>query len=517
MSDIVGSKTLRDMWDELSRIDNGKKVLIFHDCDGNNCEFTYPQFNEEINKTANLFLDLGIKKGEKVAIQLHNCPDLLMCWFGLAKIGAVMVPLNTKYTQEECEDILKKCDVTTVVIEEDFLPFYDKNRPNNDNGIENILLARSEKQIPHTINFREDKEKQPGELKELRPLSSDDVVEILFTSGTTSKPKGVVITHCNMLYAGIFTAWQLSMNHNDRFLTIMPAFHVDFQLSALMPILTVGATMIVVEKYSARKFWKQVCDYKATITECIPMMVRTLMLQPQQEWEKDHCVREVYFYLALPNEEKIAFEKRFNVRLLNSYGSSETTVGVIGDPPFGERNWPSIGKSGLSYEAKIIDEDGNELPPNTIGEIYIKGVPGRTIMKEYYHDPEATAKTLKPGGWLHTGDKGYVDESGWFFFVDRKVNMIKRSGENISTTEIENILMCHPKIAEAAVIGVPDPIRDQAVKAFIIFKDGEKLSTEEILEYCSCHMAEFKVPSIIEIRECFPRTCTYKIQKKLLN
>ncbi len=516
MADIVGNKTLRDLWDEFARIHGEKKVLIFHDCNGKDCEFTYSQFNEEINKTANLFIDMGIKKGDKVAIQLYNSPEILMCWFGLAKIGAVMVPLNTKYTQEECGEIIKKCGVSTVVMEEKFLPFYDRSRPNNDIGIKNILLARSEKQIPRTINFGVSKEKQPKVLKEIRPLSSDDAAEILFTSGTTSKPKGVVITHCNMLYAGIFTAWQLSMRQDDRFLTIMPAFHVDFQLDALMPILTVGGTMIVVEKYSASRFWKQVCDYKATITECIPMMARTMMMQPEQEWEKNHCVREVYFYLALTKKEKDAFEERFNVQLLVSYGLTESLVGVIGAPPSGERNWPSIGRPGLSYEAKIIDEEGNELPPNSIGEILIKGVPGRTLMKEYYHDPEATERTLMPGGWLRTGDKGYVDESGWFYFVDRKVNMIKRSGENISTSEIENILMCHPKIAEAAVIGVPDPIRDQAVKAFIMFKNGEELSVEEILEYCKGRMATFKVPSFIEIRTSFPRTCTYKVQKKLL-
>lgn len=123
MADIVGNKTLRDMWDELVRINGEEKVLIFHDCNGNNSEFTYSQFNEEINKTANLFLDLGIKKGDKVAIQLHNCPEILMCWFGLAKVGAVMVPLNTQYTQEECEDIIQKCGVATAVMEEKFLPF----------------------------------------------------------------------------------------------------------------------------------------------------------------------------------------------------------------------------------------------------------------------------------------------------------------------------------------------------------------------------------------------------------
>lgn len=517
MGDIVGNRTLRDLWDELSRTDSEKKALIFHDCNGRKREYTYPQFNEEINKAANLFLDLGIKKADKVAIQLYNCPEFIMCWFGLAKIGAIMVPLNTKYSQEECEDIIERCGVGTVVTEEEFLPFYEGSIQSNSSSIHTILLARSEKPISGTISFTEMKNKQPKELKELRTLSSDDAVEILFTSGTTSKPKGVVLTHCNLLYSGFFTAWQLSMRSDDRFLTIMPAFHVDFQLSALMPVISVGATMISVEKYSARRFWKQVCEYKATITECIPMMIRTMMLQPQQEWERDHCVREVFFYLSLTEEEKKAFEERYQVRLFTSYGLSESLVGIITDPPCGERRWPSIGKPGLSYEAKIIDEEGNELPPHTIGEIYIKGVPGRTLMKEYYNDPEATAKTLNAEGWLHTGDKGYVDEDGWFYFVDRKVNMIKRSGENISTTEIENILMGHPKIAEAAVIGVPDPIRDEAVKAFVIVKDGKKLSEEEILEYCRTHMAEFKVPSFIEIKTCFPRTCTYKVQKKLLH
>ncbi|NLI91324.1 MAG: crotonobetaine/carnitine-CoA ligase [Peptococcaceae bacterium] len=515
--DIVGNQTLRDLWDELARIYSQKTGLVFEDCSGGVSEFTYSQLNEEINKAANLFLDLGIKKDEKVAVQLYNCPEFLMCWFGLAKIGAVIVPINTKYTQEEVGYIVKKSGAVTAVIEEDFLPIYDRSESNDDLGIKTILLARSEKQIPGTINFMKNKQIQPGELKESRLLCSDDVAEILFTSGTTSKPKGVVLTHCNLIYAGIFTAWQVSLRHEDRYLTIMPAFHVDFQLNALMPVLIAGATMIAVEKYSARMFWKQVCRYKTTITEAIPMMARTMMMQPQQEWEKDHCVREMFFYLPFPNQDKKAFEERFHVRLLTSYGSTESLVGVIGDPLYGERNWPSIGKPALSYEAKIVDEEGNELPPNQIGEICIKGVPGRTLMKEYYLDPEATAKILKPGGWLHMGDKGYVDEAGWFYFVDRKVNMIKRSGENISATEIENILMCHPKIAEAAVIGVPDPISDQAVKAYLIFKDGEELSTEEILEYCKGRMAEFKVPSFIEIRTSFPRTCTGKIQKKLLN
>lgn len=220
--------------------------------------------------------------------------------------------------------------------------------------------------------------------------------------------------------------------------------------------------------------------------------------------------------MSITTEEKVSFEKRFNVSLFNSYGLTESLVGAIGDYPYGERKWPSIGRPGFSYEAKIADKNGNVLPVNTIGEIYIKGIPGKTLMKEYYNDPESTAKALSPDGRLRTGDKGYVDESGWFYFVDRKANMIKRAGENISTTEIENVLVSHPKIAEAAVIGVPDPIRDQALKAFVVLNKSEKLSIEEIFEYCKENLAEFKVPSFIRIRKSLPKNGTFKVDKKML-
>ncbi len=167
-------------------------------------------------------------------------------------------------------------------------------------------------------------------------------------------------------------------------------------------------------------------------------------------------------------------------------------------------------------EHPIVDDQGNEATPNTTGEIVIKGEPGKTLFKEYYNNPEATAKALDSHGWLYTGDSGYMDEDGYFYFVDRNVNLIKRSGENISSSEIENALVCHPKIIEAAVIGIPDEMYDEVVNAFVILKEGEILSTEEILEFCSTHMAAFKVPAHVEFRTEFPRTCTGKVQKNVL-
>ncbi len=341
-------------------------------------------------------------------------------------------------------------------------------------------------------------------------------MQIIYTSGTTSKPKGVLVTHANMVFSGLYGDWEVSLRGSDRVLTSMPACHSNFQLAALMPVITAGATIIIVEKYSARNFWKQIRHYRATVTQCVAMMLRTMMLQPVDPDERNHCVREVLYFISVTDEEKEAFEERFGVKIMNTYGSTESIGWVLTDPPVGKRNWPSVGRAGLGYEVRIADMNDNELPHGATGEIQVKGVRGRSLMLEYFNKPEATAETFTEDGWLKTGDQGYQNDNGWFFFVDRKSNMVKRQGENISTTEIEEILEEHPLIAEAAVIGVPDPIRDQAIKAFVRFAPGCEMSVDEIESYCRSKMATFKVPSFYEIVDDFPRTCSMKIEKKLL-
>lgn len=201
---------------------------------------------------------------------------------------------------------------------------------------------------------------------------------------------------------------------------------------------------------------------------------------------------------------------------MNAYGSTESIGWALTDPPVGKRNWPSVGRAGLGYEVRIADLDDNELPHGQVGEIQIKGIRGRSVMLEYFNNPKATEETFTEDGWLKIGDQGYQDDNGWFFFVDRKSNMVKRAGENISTTEIEEILEEHPNISEAAVIGVPDPIRDQAIKAFVLPHDKSKVTIEELKTYCESKMAKFKVPTYFEIVDDFPRTCSLKIEKKLL-
>ena len=538
MADIVGNETLRDMWQSVVERKGRRHFLTFQNRVGDVFEYTYAAFDEDVNRIANVFLDLGIEKGDHVALHLHSSPEFLMCLFGLAKIGAVAVPINEQYLADEAEYILENSDAICVVVEPLFYETYQELLARGHYFPKGVVVARAGTESPKSnIDFssiytplgtvEEGQQgiydfwmmrcEQSAILRDSCELASDDPVQIIYTSGTTSRPKGVVLTHANMVFSGLYGDWEVSLRGSDRVLTSMPACHSNFQLAALMPVITAGASLIIVEKYSATRFMKQIRHYKATVIQCVAMMLRTLLLQPVDPEEKNHCVREVLYFIPITDAEKEEFEQRFNMRIMNTYGSTESIGWAITDPPVGARNWPSVGRAGLGYKARICDMEDNELPPGEVGEIQIKGERGRSVMLEYYNNPEATENTFSVDGWLKTGDQGYQDDNGWFYFVDRKVNMVKRSGENISTTELEEILEQHPAIAEAAVIGVPDPIRDQAIKAFVRFAPGESMTLAEVEQYCKDHMASFKVPTFYEVVEDFPRTCSMKIEKKLLS
>ncbi|RYV51310.1 crotonobetaine/carnitine-CoA ligase [Pengzhenrongella frigida] len=516
-ADPVGNRTLRDLWDDLGAQCGERTFLVFEDRAGVVVEYTYAQFNALITRSANLFRSLGVGRGDAVAVHLRNSPELLMCMFGLTAIGAVMVPLHPSSTRAECADIISRVGVLAVVFEADSLALYGAGGPGTDHiAVPHALLARSREPVPGTISFETARDAQPDRRTESLPLGSDDVAGIVFTSGTTARSKGVVLTHANLLFSGIFVQWQANLTSGDRLLTTMPACHVNFQLNALMPVLHTGATLIMLERYSARSFWRQVCHHEATVVQSIAMIVRTMLLQPPGDWEADNRVREVLYYLPITDEEKVRFEKRFATRILNSYGTSETLVGVITDPPVGERRWPSIGRIGRGYEARIADDDGREVPPGVVGEIQVRGVPGRTLMKEYFHDPAATAAAAAGDGWMHSGDLGYVDAEGWFTFVERRTHLIKRAGETISPAEVEAVLTDCPGVCEAAVIGVPDPIHDEAVKAFVVLAPGAALTAQDAQDYCRTRLAGFKVPTVVEIVPALPHTSSYKVEKSRL-
>ena len=512
MTDIIGNRTLRSQWDETVRFYPDSTFLEYVSTQDEVTRFPYAAFDRLVRQAANFFLELGIQKGELVALHLHNTPEYLLCWLALAQVGAVSVPLNEHYRLAESRYILQKCGIRRVIAETRSLWIYTENAA--ELGLTDIIQADGES--PGACSLHAGCARQPAGLRETRPLSSDDMAVILFTSGTTRHPKGAVYTHACVLYGGMLHAHQVGMYPGDRFLSAMPCYHMDFQEMAAAPVICTGGTLIMVEHYSARRFWGQVLRHKANFIDMMSIMNRTLMMQPEQPGERDHCLKQVYFSMGLPDGERERFEQRFGVRLLNCYGMTETVSSVTCSPLSGERRWPSVGRAALSYAVKILLDDGTEAAPGEAGEICIHGVPGRTLVSGYYRNDGATARLLDAEGWLHSGDEGYLDEDGWLYFLGRRGDMIKRSGENISALEVECILACHECVADAAVIGVPDPIRNQEVAAFVLPRRGAQVTPEELIEFCRGRLAKFKVPAYIEVVSDFPRSASGKVKKQLL-
>lgn len=533
--DIVGNQTLRDLWRDLARDAAGEVFLVTEDCAGQVTEHTYGDFAAQVARTGRLLADLGVTRGDTVAVHLPNRPELVQCMVALASIGAVMVPLHPRSSRTECAEIVERVHARVVVCEPAAVDGYrgtavtdvlvaDRGcRDGPDAGADIDAAAPGVEDVVGVSDglrvtaFAAARDARPAELPPTPGLTSDDPASIVFTSGSTARPKGVVLTHANLLFSGYYVDWQASMRAEDRLLTTMPACHVNFQLNALMPVLTARASLVMVERYSASRFWRQVCDHRATVVQSIAMMVRTQLMQPRQPWEKDHRVREVLYYLPVSDQEIAEYQQRFGVRILNSYGNSECLVGAITDLPVGERRWPSIGRVGLGYHARVVDDEGREGPPGTEGEIQLRGEPGRTLMLGYFEDPEATAAVSTADGWMRTGDVGYQDVDGWFYFVDRSTQMIKRSGENISPARVEAVLTAHPLIADAAVVGIPDPVYDQAVKAVVVPVPGAAVTEQVVRDHCAAHLAEFMVPTVVEIVDHLPRTRSFKVAKGALD
>ncbi|MCV2394461.1 AMP-binding protein [Actinotalea sp. M2MS4P-6] len=525
MADIATGQTTTHLWDTACRRFGDRPFLVHLGPAGRRSEFSYAQFAALVHQAAHAFRAVGVGPGDTVILQLGNGSEVLSALFGLAEIGAIAVPTGLGATPAELLRAYRACGARWAVVDAtrvgDHLALREEGltelRVLAGGDVSHESAHDSRTAEPGVQSYAELCRRQPAAPVTDAQISDETVLELLYTSGTTAAPKGVMVTHANVVFSGHYGVWQTSLRSDDRLLTTMPSCHSNFQLAALTPVLVAGAALIVVDRYSASHFWQQVRAERATVVQLIAMMARTLMLQPPSPDDGVHEVREALYFMPLSDAEKAEFERRFRIRLLNSYGSTESIGWAVTDPPQGERRWPSVGRAGLGYEVGIFDEAGRELPAGRVGEFRIKGVPGRSLMLGYHDDPAATAAALGADGWLRTHDQGYRDEDGWFYFVDRSINVIKRAGENVSATEVECVLTSHPLVAEAAVVGVPDPVRDRAVKAFVRLDPGAALSPTDLTQHCRERLAPYKVPELVEIVDDFPRTESMKIEKRLLH
>jgi crotonobetaine/carnitine-CoA ligase len=487
---------------------NPEKVFLYYA----DQEVTYKAFNANINKAANVFMDLGIKKGDRVCFFLPNCPEFLYGWLGLAKIGAILVPINTAYRTEETKYIVNHSEANTILVHSPLKEVIDQVRPETP-LLNTFFLLGDAINSSNYISFEE-------ALKDASPdlgpvdIGEEDLYEIMYTSGTTGPPKGVMLTHKSIVLVGYGYKHWMNITPEDRLFTCLPLFHGNAQGYSTMGALASEASLILGERFSASKFWDQLSYHKATLFNYIGAMLTILSKQPESEKDKDHQVRVAYGTPALDKKFQDDMEERFGIMFISGYALTECPLGTI-QPLRGLRKEKSIGlprevpAAGFVNAIKIVNEDDREVPAGTVGEIVLKNP---AVMKGYFKEPELTKKSIRDG-WLHTGDNGWVDEDGYFYFADRKKDVIRRRGENISSVQVESVINAHPKVLESAVIGVSSDLHDEDIKAYVIPKPNETLDPMEIIEWCSGKLAYFKVPRYIEFRTEFPKTPTHRVEK----
>jgi carnitine-CoA ligase len=498
---------LRELLETQSKKDPDKVFLYFAEQ-----QVTYKEFNENVNRAANAFLSLGVKKGDRACFFLQNCPEYLYGWLGLAKIGAILVPINTNYKTEETRYILNHSEANTLMVHASLKDVIEKIRPETP-SLKTFLSLGEEKKQDGYLQFEE---VFWNSSTDLRPtdVGEQDLCEIMYTSGTTGPSKGVMMTHEYWIINGYGYSHPMDVKPEDRLYTCLPLFHANAQGYSTLGALTAGASLILAERFSATKFWDQIRHYRATVFNFIGAMLTILSKQPESEADKDHHVRAAYGSPALQKDFQEYMEGRFGITFVSGYGLTECGLCII-QPLHGLRKEGSMGLPkqipgfGFVNEIKIVGDNDLELPRGTVGEIVIKNP---AVTKGYYKDPELTRKAIK-NGWLHTGDRGWMDEDGYFYFADRKKDVIRRRGENVSSLEVENVINAHPKVLEAAVIGVPSEFQDDEVKAFVIPKPHENLEPLDLIAWCKERLAYFKIPRFIEFRAELPKTPTHRVQK----
>ncbi|MBT3366036.1 MAG: AMP-binding protein [Nitrospina sp.] len=465
---------------------------------------TYGEFDRVSNKVANALISLGVKKGDRVSIMLPNNLEFLYAMFGCFKLGAVIVPLNTALSTDEVKYIIDHSEAIVLLADRQYIEGIHSIRADLK-LLKTIIVVSDEKPEEGLLLFSDLIEGRSHE-KPDDAVTGEDNLSIIYTSGTTGKPKGVVLTH--NAYASAARAWNesIGITGEDRPLSVLALFHINAQLYFAIGAMDLNTGFVLGEGFSSSGFWKQAAETGATVS-CIPGNALVMLdNMPESEMDTSHKLR-IMISAYTPVDLYRKFEERYHLNIVEGYTLTESPSALFNRP--GDVKIGSIGKPMTSVEAKIVNDEGNEVAAGEIGEIVLKGP---AVMKEYFKNPEATSEAVK-NGWLHTGDLGKKDNKEYFYFSGRKKDIVRRGGENIGAEEVEYVLNAHPMIAESAVIPVPDRIRNEEVKAFIILKPGSELIPEMIVEHCSEKLAGFKVPRYIEFIDSFPKTAKLSIKK----
>lgn len=475
----------------------------------NKKKITFKEFDKRTRLAGAGFLALNIKKGDKIALLLHNSIDFLEAYFGGIAAGAIIVPINIFLKFEEVQYILNDCKVKALVTSSDFEKVIEGINPISVPALENVIAIDKLKHSKHILFESLFADNKIQEVK----ISQEDVAVIIYTSGTTGNSKGAMLSHKNLITDVENCIDIIEVTDKDIFMSFLPMFHsYSFAANIMIPLYCRCKLVILKSVQPFALVIKSLLWHRVSVFIAIPQIYSVLAERKLPFWF--HWLNPMRACISggasLPVESFYRFEKTFNKPLIEGYGLSEASPICSINPLSGKRKPGSIGPPINNVEIKIVDDNGKEVHRGQTGELIVKG---DNVMIGYYNNPEATKEAIKDG-WLYTGDMGMKDEDGYIFIQDRKKDLIIVNGMNLYPREVEELLYKHPAVADVAVVGDTDKIHGEIPIAVIRLKEGIKADENEIKKYCKEHIANFKVPHRIEFWQELPRNATGKILKK---
>ena len=486
--------------------------------------WTYAQTSDRVNRLANVLTELGLEKGDRVGMLQVNCNQQVETYFASAKLGAIFVPLNFRAKTDEISYMIANAGAKILLVGSRYLEMVDAILPHLPTVKKCISIDSHEEGRLHY----EDLIHSASSDELFCDIADEDITILMYTAGTTGRPKGVPLIHSAFVSYVLDNVDPASPDIEEKNLLTVPLYHVA-GIQAMLAAIYGGRTLVMMRQFEVKEWLETICREKATRAMLVPTMLKRVI--DDTDFSKyDLSGLKVVTYGAAPMPFEVinkAIKKLPWVKFINAFGQTETASTITSLGPEDhviegseeekekklKRLSSSIGKPLPDVEVKIVDEQGNRVPPGEVGEILVRGP---RIMTGYWRDEQKTSQVMTEDGWLRTGDMGSRDKEGYIFLAGRGDDMIIRGGENISPEEVENVLHSHPKVEEAAVIGVSDPEWGQEPRAMVVLKKGEVATPEDIMDFCRAKLSGFKRPRSVIFMDALPRNTMGKVLRKKL-
>jgi long-chain acyl-CoA synthetase len=467
---------------------------------------TYGEFDARTDQLAAGLADLGVSDGDVVSVLLPNCLEFLEAWWAILKAGGILGPVNPAYVGPEAAYVIEHSHAVAVVTDERGVGVLGPVRSQLD-GVGHVICI--DNCGAGDLSLSAVAQRGAGNPVPVPSRGLDDLASILYTSGTTGKPKGAMLTHRNLLVNTTQGAELVPLGPGERVGMLLPLFHANAQVVTCLIPMMIRCEVVMWERFSASTFWQTVAQLRPATISAVPTILAAVLNAPNAPGPENSLRYIICGAAPLSVDLLEAFEAKFGIRILEGYGLTETSCISSINPFYGARKAGSIGLPIRGQPMKIVADDGSQVASGEYGEIIIHGP---NVMSGYLDNEAATADSIRDG-WLHTGDIGYVDDDGYFFIVDRTKDMIIRGGENIYPREIEEVIYQHEGVQEVAVIGLPHEVRGEEVLAVVAPVEGYELDPEQLSAFIAQRLAKYKRPAKIELRAELPKTPTGKISK----